>query len=78
MAIEARGGASERRQLAPALVDTGPPVEVPVGAWTSLFGVPVGVALLRSGKRRPKSPRPDGPSGTRLPSGGATASEEAR
>ncbi|MGW0842275.1 FecCD family ABC transporter permease [Streptomyces sp. NPDC002787] len=34
------------------------PVETPVGAWTSLFGVPVGVALLRSGKRRPKAARP--------------------
>ncbi|MFF6783611.1 iron chelate uptake ABC transporter family permease subunit [Streptomyces sp. NPDC012510] len=33
------------------------PVETPVGAWTSLFGVPVGVALLRSGKRRPRIPQ---------------------
>lgn len=34
------------------------PVETPVGAWTSLFGVPVGVALLRSGKRRPRVQHP--------------------
>lgn len=42
------------------------PVETPAGAWTALFGVPVGVALLRSGKRRPTVPRrsaagPEGP-----------------
>lgn len=98
------------------------PVETPVGAWTSLFGVPVGVALLRWGKRRPRvsqpasaseaerseeprtgsaaglvepsgtelnSPEPgtrghaelsegNGPSDTRLPTRGATASEETR
>ncbi|WNZ14775.1 iron ABC transporter permease [Streptomyces sp. 11x1] len=29
------------------------PVETPVGAWTALVGVPAGVALLRSGSRRP-------------------------
>ncbi|MFI6012284.1 FecCD family ABC transporter permease [Streptomyces sp. NPDC051243] len=29
------------------------PVEMPVGAWTALLGVPAGVALLRSGNRRP-------------------------
>ncbi|MGC9543960.1 FecCD family ABC transporter permease [Streptomyces sp. UG1] len=34
------------------------PVETPVGAWTALLGVPAGVALLRSGNRRPKAPRP--------------------
>ncbi|MEO3976657.1 iron ABC transporter permease [Streptomyces sp. CAU 1734] len=27
------------------------PVETPVGAWTALLGVPVGVALLRGGRR---------------------------
>ncbi|MTE21549.1 iron chelate uptake ABC transporter family permease subunit [Streptomyces sp. TRM43335] len=27
------------------------PVETPVGAWTALLGVPVGVALLRTGRR---------------------------
>ncbi|MGW7056076.1 FecCD family ABC transporter permease [Streptomyces sp. NPDC054887] len=31
------------------------PVETPVGAWTALLGVPVGVALLRMG-RRPAAP----------------------
>ncbi|MFD3736167.1 FecCD family ABC transporter permease [Streptomyces sp. NPDC058632] len=65
------------------------PVETPVGAWTSLFGVPVGVALLRSGKRRPRAAQPgrrgdgempedDGASGTPLPARGTTTSEEAR
>ncbi|CAM5262233.1 Iron complex transport system permease protein OS=Streptomyces griseomycini OX=66895 GN=FHS37_003000 PE=3 SV=1 [Streptomyces griseomycini] len=29
------------------------PVETPAGAWTALLGVPAGVALLRSGNRRP-------------------------
>jgi iron complex transport system permease protein len=29
------------------------PVETPAGAWTALLGVPAGVALLRSGRRRP-------------------------
>ncbi|MFE9017453.1 FecCD family ABC transporter permease [Streptomyces sp. NPDC007808] len=33
------------------------PVETPVGAWTALLGVPVGVALLRSGRRRPAGRR---------------------
>ncbi|MEV0219711.1 iron ABC transporter permease [Streptomyces sp. NPDC050704] len=33
------------------------PVETPAGAWTALLGVPLGVALLRSGKRRPAAPR---------------------
>ncbi|MFH9002047.1 FecCD family ABC transporter permease [Streptomyces afghaniensis] len=33
------------------------PVETPAGAWTALFGVPVGVALLRSGRRRPTARR---------------------
>ncbi|MGW8990965.1 FecCD family ABC transporter permease [Streptomyces zhihengii] len=28
------------------------PVETPVGAWTALLGVPAGVALMRSGRRR--------------------------
>ncbi|MCK7622500.1 iron ABC transporter permease [Streptomyces sp. RS10V-4] len=28
------------------------PVETPVGAWTALLGVPAGVVLLRSGRRR--------------------------
>lgn len=50
------------------------PVETPVGAWTALLGVPAGVALLRSGRRRPTAPRaagsaavslePPGPRGT--------------
>jgi iron complex transport system permease protein len=34
------------------------PVETPVGAWTALLGVPAGVALLRSGRRRPTARRP--------------------
>lgn len=33
------------------------PVETPVGAWTALVGVPAGVALLRSGSRRPAARR---------------------
>ncbi|MFE6331666.1 FecCD family ABC transporter permease [Streptomyces sp. NPDC057806] len=33
------------------------PVETPVGAWTALLGVPAGVALLRSDKRRPSARR---------------------
>ncbi|MFF5981711.1 FecCD family ABC transporter permease [Streptomyces olindensis] len=33
------------------------PVETPVGAWTALVGVPAGVALLRSGSRRPTARR---------------------
>ncbi|MCF0082313.1 FecCD family ABC transporter permease [Streptomyces lomondensis] len=33
------------------------PVETPVGAWTALLGVPAGVALLRSGHRRPAARR---------------------
>ncbi|MFF1273251.1 FecCD family ABC transporter permease [Streptomyces marokkonensis] len=33
------------------------PVETPAGAWTALFGVPAGVALLRSGTGRPGRPR---------------------
>ncbi|MER7407956.1 iron ABC transporter permease [Streptomyces sp. NPDC000070] len=33
------------------------PVETPVGAWTALLGVPVGVALLRSGPRKPTARR---------------------
>jgi iron complex transport system permease protein len=33
------------------------PVETPAGAWTALLGVPAGVALLRSGRRRPKARR---------------------
>jgi iron complex transport system permease protein len=37
------------------------PVETPAGAWTALFGVPVGVALLRSGKRKPAARRRSGP-----------------
>ncbi|MER7576566.1 iron ABC transporter permease [Streptomyces sp. NPDC126514] len=36
------------------------PVETPVGAWTALLGVPAGVALLRSGKRRPTARRRPG------------------
>ncbi|WP_258564158.1 FecCD family ABC transporter permease [Streptomyces himalayensis] len=33
------------------------PVETPAGAWTALLGVPAGVALLRSGNRRPTARR---------------------
>ncbi len=40
------------------------PVETPVGAWTALLGVPAGVALLRSGNRRPGRPRGKGARGT--------------
>ncbi|MYW34870.1 iron chelate uptake ABC transporter family permease subunit, partial [Streptomyces sp. SID2119] len=31
------------------------PVETPVGAWTALVGVPVGVVLLKRGRRAAKS-----------------------
>ncbi|MER8069912.1 iron ABC transporter permease [Streptomyces sp. NPDC094034] len=31
------------------------PVETPVGAWTALVGVPVGVALLKTGRRRART-----------------------
>ncbi|MQS07688.1 iron chelate uptake ABC transporter family permease subunit [Streptomyces sp. IF17] len=45
------------------------PVETPVGAWTALVGVPVGLLLLRSGRgserrRTGPVPRKDGPPGT--------------
>ncbi|GAA2111517.1 iron ABC transporter permease [Streptomyces synnematoformans] len=43
------------------------PVETPVGAWTALVGVPAGVALLRTGRRRGRRDRrrEDGPWRTR-------------
>ncbi|MFE9773212.1 FecCD family ABC transporter permease [Streptomyces sp. NPDC005931] len=39
------------------------PVETPVGAWTALLGVPAGVALLRSGRLRPRDGGPTDPAG---------------
>jgi iron complex transport system permease protein len=53
------------------------PVETPAGAWTALLGVPAGVALLRTGNRRPGHPRrwrgtdpvPGGPGDTAADSG---------
>lgn len=35
------------------------PVETPVGAWTALVGVPVGVVLLKRGKRPAGDPGPE-------------------
>ncbi|MFD4372371.1 FecCD family ABC transporter permease [Streptomyces sp. NPDC058486] len=40
------------------------PVETPAGAWTALLGVPAGVALMRSGRRRART-------GGRNPAGSA-------
>ncbi|MEV7899782.1 iron ABC transporter permease, partial [Streptomyces cyaneofuscatus] len=34
------------------------PVETPVGAWTALVGVPVGVVLLKRGRRAAKGRGP--------------------
>ncbi|MFH8435581.1 FecCD family ABC transporter permease [Streptomyces sp. NPDC018007] len=36
------------------------PVETPVGAWTALVGVPVGVLLLKRGRRPVRGRQPDG------------------
>ncbi|MFB7227706.1 FecCD family ABC transporter permease [Streptomyces fimicarius] len=38
------------------------PVETPVGAWTALVGVPVGVVLLKRGRRQAGDPGPGAPS----------------
>ncbi|WP_137227931.1 iron ABC transporter permease [Streptomyces sp. BPSDS2] len=38
------------------------PVETPVGAWTALVGVPVGVVLLKQGRRPAGDPGPGAPS----------------
>ncbi|WP_308342074.1 iron ABC transporter permease [Streptomyces sp. MW-W600-10] len=38
------------------------PVETPVGAWTALVGVPVGVVLLKRGRRPAGDPGPGAPS----------------
>ncbi|MFE6410966.1 FecCD family ABC transporter permease [Streptomyces sp. NPDC057837] len=50
------------------------PVETPAGAWTALFGVPVGVALLRSRRRRPARPASRTSRGVRERGSGAAVS----
>ncbi|SCE61084.1 iron chelate uptake ABC transporter family permease subunit, partial [Streptomyces sp. OspMP-M43] len=43
------------------------PVETPVGAWTALVGVPVGVLLLKRGRRPARVRRPLPPSLPQVP-----------